>query len=473
MSADWLEALEKVLSPGSVLRPDRDDLGAYETEWRGRYHSEALAVLRPDSTEALAVMVQSCTQAGVPMVPQGGNTGLVGGAVATGHRTQVIIQLGRMNRVRQVDPASALMIVDAGVPVSVAQEKAKTHGLRLPIDLASSDSAMIGGILATNAGGVLTIAYGNARSLVVGLEAVLADGQIWHGLSEVRKDNAGYALKDLLVGSEGTLGFITAASLALVPAPKVSATAWVGLKSVEAALGLLDQMRSDLSDHLRAFELIPSLAVELVMKARQAQGLSTRAILDAPCPWQVLIAVDSSDPQAPLEERLMSSLMAVYEAGLVEDVVVSQSESDTQDMWLMRESISDAQQIEGFALKHDISVPTPKFGEFIAQTEVGLQKIVPGLRLCAFGHLADGNLHFNLVPPPGQPDALRPHEEAIVDWVFGQVRAFNGSIAAEHGVGLLRREALREYADPTKWWAMRQIKQALDPKDLFNPGKIV
>lgn len=472
-AGEWLDQLETQLSSGSVLRAGRDDLDSYETEWRGRYHSSALAVIRPDSTSALSEVVKACTKAGVAMVPQGGNTGLVGGAVTRGDREEVIIQLGRMKTIRRVDDASALMVVEAGVPVSVAQDEALAHGLRLAIDLASSQSATIGGILATNAGGVLTIAYGNARAQVLGIEAVLADGQIFNGLSEVRKDNTGYSMKDLLVGSEGTLGFITAASLALVPAPKVSATAWVGVESVDQALALLKVIRQDLADHLRAFELIPALAVDLVTKFRAEQGLTTRPILDSASPWQVLIATDSSDEKAPLEDRLMESLMAVYEAGGVDDVVVAQSQADAEAMWVIRESISDAQQIEGVALKHDISVPTPLFGEFIEATEKVLLKRVPGIRLCAFGHLADGNLHFNLVPPAGDPTALIEYESVIEDDVFDQVARFHGSMAAEHGVGMLRRKALSERADAGKLWMMRQIKHALDPKGLFNPGKIL
>ncbi len=472
-STDWLDELEQRLGAGSVLRPERDDLGAYEREWRGRYRSQALAVLRPASTECLVAMVQACTAQGVAMVPQGGNTGLVGGAVTQGERSEVIVQFGRMAAIRRVDAASALMVAEAGVPVSVAQAAAAEHGLRLAVDLASSQSATIGGILATNAGGVLTVAYGNARAQVLGLEAVLADGQIWHGLSEVRKDNTGYSLKDLLVGSEGTLGLITAASLALVPAPKVSATAWVGVASVDQALALLDRVRSALADHLRAFELMPALAIDLVAKARAEQGLSTRPVLDEACPWQVLIGIDSPDPEAPLEDRLMGTLMAAYEAGDVLDVVIAQSQSDEQTMWMIREGISDAQQVEGTALKHDISVPTPAFGAFIEHTQAGLEDRVPGVRLCAFGHLADGNLHFNLVPPAGQPQALVEHEAAIVEYVFDQVDAFGGALAAEHGVGLLRRQALAERGDPAKLWAMRRLKEALDPNGVFNPGKVV
>ena len=472
-STDWLDGLESQLSSGSVLRPERDDLAAYEREWRGRYHSQALAVLRPDTTDSLSAMVQACTAHGVAMVPQGGNTGLVGGAVTQGERSQVIIQLGRMKAIRRVDSASSMMVAEAGVPVSVAQDAADAHGLRLAVDLASSQSATIGGILATNAGGVLTVSFGNARAQVLGLEAVLADGRVWHGLSEVRKDNTGYALKDLMVGSEGTLGLITAAALALVPAPKARATAWVGVASVDQALALLQGVRSALSDHLRAFELMPALAVELVIKARAEQGLATRAILDEASPWQVLISIDSADADAPLEARLMETLMAIYEAGGVVDVVIAQSQTDEQAMWMIREGISDAQQVEGVALKHDISVPTPAFAEFIDQTHKGLQARVPGVRLCAFGHLADGNLHFNLVPPIGQPEALVEHEAAIVEYVLDQVDAFQGSMAAEHGVGLLRRDALAERADPAKLWALGQIKQALDPHGLFNPGKVI
>ncbi len=472
-STDWLDALEQRLSAGSVLRPGRDDLGAYEREWRGRYHSKALAVIRPDSTQALSDVVKACTKEQVAMVPQGGNTGLVGGAVTRGERQEVIVALNRMKAIRQVDQASALMVAEAGVPVSVAQDQAKAHGLRLAVDLASSQSATIGGIVATNAGGVLTIAYGNTRAQVMGLEAVLANGQILNGLSAVRKDNTGYSIKDLLVGSEGTLGFITAVSLSLVPAPKVSASAWVGVESVAQALGLLQAIRQDLADHLRAFELIPALAVDLVIKARTEQGLSTRPILDTAHPWQVLIATDSADARAPLEDQLMESLMRVYEAGGIGDVVVAQSQADAEAMWVIRESISDAQQIEGVALKHDISIPTPAFGDFIEATQQGLLEIVPGIRLCAFGHLADGNLHFNLVPPAGKPQSLVEHEPTITAYVFDQVARFDGSIAAEHGVGMLRRDALAQRSDPTKLWAMRQIKQALDPDGLFNPGKIL
>ncbi|MGY6553937.1 MAG: FAD-binding oxidoreductase [Wenzhouxiangella sp.] len=469
MNAVVLAGLREALGPEGLLLPDQD-LSRYEREWRGRFASAALAVARPANLDQLAATVRRCAEYRLPMVPQGGNTGLVGGAVAVGARKQLIISLERMRQVRAVDGDNACLIAEAGCTLQQAQSAAAAAGFRLPLALASGGSATIGGVLATNAGGNETLRFGNARAMVLGLEAVFADGNIWSGLSSLRKDNAGYALAQLLVGSEGTLAIMSAASLALQPLPQQSETAWLAVDSPAAALALLRRLRKELGETLTAFELIPAQAMAFVL-AHLDQAVCP---LDPRAPWHVLLECDSSSAGEWLRSVLLKALGDALEAGEVADAVLATNAQQRRDFWRLRESISDAQKVGGLSLKHDISVPTAAIPGFIAVTLEELQALVPGIRPCVFGHLGDGNLHFNLSRPELMSDeAFKALEDEINQRVFARVLAAGGSIAAEHGIGLLRHELLAESADQTAYAAMRRIKQALDPLSVMNPGKVL
>ena len=464
-----LSSLQDFLGPSGLLLPEQD-LSRYEREWRGRFASRALAVARPADTAQLARVVGICAEHDLPMVPQGGNTGLVGGAVACGERAELIVSLERMQRIRRMDPDSASLTVEAGCTWQQANAAAAAEGFRLPLALASGGSATIGGVLATNAGGNETIRFGNARAMVLGLEAVFADGRVWNGLSALRKDNSGYNLAQLLVGSEGTLAIISAATLALKPLPKQRETAWMAVSSPRDALAVLHRARLALGETLTAFELMPAQAMTFVL----AHLGSTRCPVEASSPWHVLIECDSAAAGDWLRDALLELLASAMEAGEVGDAALAETGIQCAEFWRLRESISDAQAVGGVSLKHDISIPTAAIPEFIETTLNDLAMRVPGIRPCVFGHVGDGNLHFNL----SQPQAMAAHdfrslEGEINDWVFDRVLAVGGSIAAEHGIGLLRRDRLRRTGNPTALEKMKRIKQALDPLHLLNPGKVL
>jgi len=464
-----LTSLRDLLGSEGLLLPDHD-LSRFEREWRGRFVSRALAVARPADTVQLARVVGICAEHGLPMVPQGGNTGLVGGAVAQGERKELIISLERMKRIRRLDPDSASLTVEAGCSLQQAGEAAVGAGFRLPLALASGGSATIGGVLATNAGGNETIRFGNARAMMLGLEAVFADGRVWNGLSALRKDNSGYHLAQLLVGSEGTLAIISAATLALKPLPQQVETAWLALESPRTALAVLRRARAVLGETITAFELMPAQALSFVLSHLG----SARCPVDPATPWHVLIECDSTVAGDSLRGALLEILAAAMEAGEVQDAVLAESRGQRAEFWRLRESISDAQKIGGVSLKHDISVPTAAIPDFIEATLGDLARRVPGIRPCVFGHVGDGNLHFNLSQPEGMPaDEFRALEGEINERVFSGVLAVGGSIAAEHGIGLLRRERLARSADPAALEKMKRIKQALDPLNLLNPGKVL
>ena len=469
MSRAFLSELGHLLDSPGLLLPS-DDLARYESEWRGRYRSRPLAVARPADTHALAALVACCARYRVAMVAQGGNTGLVGGAVAQGEREQLLISLERMRAVRDLDRHSACMTVEAGCSLATADSHARNAGWRLPLELASGDSATIGGVLATNAGGNETIRFGNARHMVLGLEAVLADGRIWHGLSRVRKDNAGYDLAQLLVGSEGTLGIITAATLALKPAPVQREVAWLAVPSPAVALDLLGQLRRGLGETITAFELMPAQAIEFVL----AHQPTWRCPVEPNSAWHVLVDCDSASAGDWLREALLGCLERQATVGQISDAVIAESEAQAGELWQIRESISEAQRQGGASIKHDVSVPTTAIPAFIDQTLPRLAQAVPGIRPCVFGHLGDGNLHFNLSQPLGMDAAdFLDRESEINELVFSAVLAAGGSIAAEHGIGLLRRDWMARSADPVGLEMMQRIKQALDPLGLLNPGKVL
>ncbi|CAG4882337.1 FAD-binding oxidoreductase [Georgfuchsia toluolica] len=461
--SDLIAALRGAIGATQVLT-SADDMAAYLTDWRGRYQGDALCVVRPGTTEEVAQVVHLCNEAKVAMVPQGGNTGLCGGATPCGG--EVLISLARLNRVRAVDTDNNTITVEAGCTLHAVQEAAHAAGRLFPLSIASEGSATIGGCLSTNAGGVQVLRYGNARELSLGIEAVLPDGRVWNGLRGLRKDNTGYDLKHLFIGAEGTLGLITAAVLKLFPLPRRRATAWVAVASPAAAVSLLTQLRSDCGDAVTAFELISATALELVM--RHIPG--SRQPLAAPAAWQVLLELSefaANNPDVELENSLAK-------ATGVQDAILAQNESQRLALWRLRENISEAQKIEGFSIKHDIAVPVSRIAEFVAAADAAIEKHFPGVRVVCFGHVGDGNLHYNLSMLLGVENAgliARSHEANLV--VHDIVHSLGGSISAEHGLGQLKRDEIKRYKSETEMELMQSIKHVLDSHGLMNPGKML
>ena len=440
------------------------DMAPYLKDWRGRYQGNALCVVRPRTTEEVAQVVRLCNEANVAMVPQGGNTGLCCGATPRGG--EVLISLARLNRIRAVDADNNTITVEAGCTLHAVQEAAQAAGRLFPLSIASEGSATIGGCLSTNAGGVQVLRYGNTRELSLGLEVVLPDGRVWNGLRGLRKDNTGYDLKHLFIGAEGTLGLITAAVLKLFPLPRSQATAWVAVESPAAAVSLLSQLRSVCGDRVTAFELIGATALELVM--RHIPG--SRQPLAAPSPWQVLLELSefaANDIDGMLERSLA-------EACGVLDATLAQNESQRLALWRLRENISEAQRIEGYSIKHDIAVPVSRIAEFVATADAALEKYFPGVRVVCFGHVGDGNLHYNLsMPLSAENTGLIAHSHEANRIVHDIVHSLGGSISAEHGLGQLKRDEIRCYKSDTEMELMQTIKNALDSRGLMNPGKVL
>ena len=446
------------------------DLSAFELDWRRRWHGKALAVVRPGCTEEVAAVVKLCAAAGAAIVPQGGNTGLVGGGVPDGTGTQVLLSLQRLNRIRAIDTANLTITADAGCVLQALQQAALDAGLLLPLSLAAEGSCTIGGNLATNAGGTQVLRWGNARELCLGLEVVTARGEVWQGLSGLRKDNTGYDLRDLFVGSEGTLGIITAATLKLAPLPAATTTALAACGSLADCVALLGLARQRLGAGLTGFEVMGRLALDLVHKHFPA--------LPAPLPgvaWTVLLEQSDTEGEAQARERFEAVMGAALDAGCVSDAVVAESLAQSKALWHVRESIPLAQAEEGLNIKHDISVPVSAIPDFVAQTDAALQAAYPGVQLVNFGHLGDGNLHYNVQAPPGADGArfLAEEEHAVNTIVFDAVARFGGSFSAEHGIGALKRDELAQRKSPVALQLMRSIKAALDPQGVFNPGRML
>ncbi|MFU8831538.1 MAG: FAD-binding oxidoreductase, partial [Wenzhouxiangella sp.] len=450
--------LQELLDADGLLLP-ADDLARYTQEPRGRYQGRPLAVARPRNAGQLAALVRCCGGQGVAMVAQGGRTGLVGGAAVTEDERQLIISLERMNSIRVVDVADASMVVEAGCTLAQVQRAAMDHDLVYPVSLASEGSATIGGTIATNAGGNLTIRHGNSRRQVLGLEVVLADGRVHSDLAPLRKDNSGYDLKQWFIGSEGTLGIITAATLALQPAARQSVTAMVAVASLDSGLALLARLRDGLGETLSACEFMPRLAIDYVLDYLP----QARDPFDRTHPWYIVIQADTSVAGDWLEPSALAILDRAMNDGLANDAVVADSQARANALWRLRESISAAQQTGGVSLKHDIAVPVGRIPEFVERATAELEQAVPGIRPCLFGHLGDGNLHFNLSQPQAMSaDKFRACELLCNRIVFDLVRQYHGSIAAEHGIGQLRRDELAN-GQPLKVELMKQIKTALDP----------
>ena len=468
MSDALLAALRSQVGEAHVL--SGGDLSAYEVDWRKRWHGRALAVVRPGTTAEVAAVVRACAASATPVVAQGGNTGLVGAGVPDGSGTQVLLSLTRLNRIREIDRANLTLTAEAGCVLQAVQQAAADAGLLFPLSLAAEGSCTIGGNLATNAGGTQVLRYGNARALCLGLEAVTAGGDIWHGLAGLRKDNTGYDLRDLLIGSEGTLAVITAATLSLQPRPAAMMTALAACASLQDCTALLAAAQRHLGPGLTGFEVMNDFSLALV--ARHFPQLRQPL---ASGPWTVLVELSDNEGVEHARARFEGLLAAALEAGSVTDAAVAESLAQSRAMWHLRESIPLAQSQEGLNIKHDISLPVSRIAAFCAATDGALDARWPGVRRVNFGHLGDGNLHYNVQAPPGHDAALflREHEHAVNAVVFDAVVALGGSISAEHGIGVLKREELARRKDPTALAMMRAVKQALDPQGLLNPGRVL
>ncbi|MBL8305193.1 MAG: FAD-binding oxidoreductase [Rubrivivax sp.] len=463
-----LAALRDAVGPANVLT--EGDLSAWERDWRKRWNGQALAVVRPGSTAEVAAVMKACAAARTAVVPQGGNTGLVGGGVPDMSGTQVLLSLQRCNRVRDIDEANLTLTADAGCVLQALQDAAAARGLLFPLSLAAEGSCTLGGNLATNAGGTQVLRWGNARDLCLGLEVVTAQGEVWDGLSGLRKDNTGYDLRDLFIGSEGTLGIITAATMKLAPLPAATTTALAACGSVADCVALLKLARARLGAGLTGFEMMGAFPLELV-----GRHFPT---LPRPLPgaaWTVLLEQSDTEGEAQARARFESLLEAALEAGCVQDAVVAESLSQSQALWQVRESIPLAQAEEGLNIKHDISVPVSAIPAFVEACDAALKARWPGVRLVNFGHLGDGNLHYNVQAPAGADGArfLSEHEHAVNQVVFDEVARYKGSFSAEHGIGSLKRDELAARKSPVALAMMRSIKAALDPLNLLNPGRVL
>ena len=457
------DALVRIVGAANVL-VDSVDTAPFLTDWRGRYRGAAQCVVRPGNAEEVAAVVRACVEAGVPIVPQGGNTGLCGAATPDETGQAVVLSLGRMNRILAVDRQNNTISVEAGCTLAAVQDAARAVDRLFPLALASEGTCQIGGNLSTNAGGVQVLRYGNTRELTLGLQVVLPNGDLWDGLRGLRKDNTGYDLKHLFIGAEGTLGIITAAVLKLYPLPKTQTTCWLNVVSPAAAVDLLNQAKNAFDAQLTAFELVSEASLALVLKNIPATTRPTES-----SPWYVLAEFSDTDPVAV--ERWLGEQLA---AGTVADGVLAASEAQAKKLWALRENISEAQKIEGVSIKHDIAVPVSRIAEFLARADAALAAAFPGIRVVAFGHVGDGNLHYNLSKPDAQENALflasQPEVNRIV---HDAVHALNGSISAEHGIGQLKREEILRYKSTVEIELMRTIRQALDPRGLMNPGKLL
>lgn len=455
---------------GGRLLSDAGDMAPFLTDWRGRYTGRALAVVQPGSSADVAAVVRWCVAHGVAVVPQGGNSGLSGGATPDGSGKAVVLSLARLNRIRAVDPVGNTLTVEAGCILANVQAAAEAVDRLFPLSLAAEATCTIGGNLATNAGGTAVLRYGNARALCLGLEVVTADGEIWDGLRTLRKDNTGYALRELFIGAEGTLGVITAAVLKLFPRPRGRAVGWVAVDSPAAALDLLAQAQAGLGDTLTAFELVSDIALGLVVD----HFPGSRVPLAEASPWHVLIEVSSLESAAAAQVALEAVLAKALAVGCVRDATLAASEAQAAAFWALRENISEAQARAGKNIKHDIAVPIAALPAFIAAASRDLCAVFPGIRLVVFGHMGDGNLHFNVSPPAGADQtAFLGHQDAINRIAHDLVAGFEGSISAEHGLGVLRRDEAARYKSPVELALMRRVKAALDPAGLMNPGKVI
>lgn len=468
--AALLAQLAAIVGAANVLTEAQDTAG-YAADWRRKYPGRAAGVVRPANTREVAAVVAACAAAGVPLVPQGGNTGLAGGSTPDASGREVVLSLRRMAAVRRVDALDGSMTVEAGCTVLAAQQAAAAAGRLFPLSLASEGSATIGGVLSTNAGGEQVLRYGNTRDLTLGLEVVLPDGRIWNGLSALRKDNTGYDLKHLFIGAEGTLGIVTAGTFKLFAQPRQVVTGWAALRDPQAAVQLLARLTEAVGERVTAFELISREALSQVL-AHPLPGM--RDPLAGDHAWAVLFDVSETsarlDPTSAVEE----ALGAAMEDGLVTDVTLAASGAQARELWALREHVPEAQRLHGPSIKHDIAVAVSRIPEFIEEAGARLAALVPGIRICCFGHVGDGNLHYNQSKPLAMSDGdFLAREDAVHDVVHQVTAAMNGSISAEHGVGRLKQSAFLQAEPAEALDLMFRVKQAIDPANLFNPGRVL
>ena len=466
-----LDQLRAIVGDANVL--NEGDLTAWEQDWRKRERGRALAVVRPANTRQVADIVKACAAAGTSLVPQGGNTGLSVGSTPDASGTQVLLSLQRMTAIRAIDPANMTVTVEAGCILQTLQTAAEARGFLFPLSLAAEGSCTIGGNLATNAGGTQVVRYGNTRDLCLGLEVVTPQGEIWEGTSGLRKDNTGYDLRDLMIGSEGTLGIITAATMKLYPMPAAQLTAWAAVPSLDHAVTLLGLAHKHLGSGLTGFEVMGKFALSLV--AKHMPQLRVPFVDDDATPWCVLLENSDSESEDHARARFEALLETAFEDGCVTDAVVAENLTQAHQLWHVRESIPLAQAEEGLNIKHDISIAVSRIPEFVAATDALLRREIPGVRLVNFGHLGDGNLHYN-VQAPAEGDAgafLRDEESRVNTLVYDAVEQFGGSFSAEHGIGGLKVDKLEKHKSPVALGMMRAIKRGLDPQNIMNPGRVI
>lgn len=449
---------------------DAAEIAPHMVEWRKLYHGKSPLVLKPATREEVAAIVKLASETGTALVPQGGNTGLVGGQIPDQSGTQIVISLSRLNSMREIDTSGNTITVEAGATLQQVQEAAEAAGKLFPLSLASEGTCQIGGNLSSNAGGTAVLAYGNMRELCLGIEAVLPNGEILHDLRKLKKDNTGYDLKNLLIGAEGTLGIITAAVLKLFPQPAGAQTAWLAVQSPDDALKILNLATNIAGNSLTGFELCQGFGLSLVQKHMP----QIRLPLALDHPWFVLIETSSGKSQDDAEATMQAILEQAMADGWVQDGTLAASITQNKAFWAVREAMSEAQGYEGGSIKHDISVPVHSIPDFIKEGGAAVQSIVPDARLCCFGHMGDGNLHFNVSQPENMPKADYLNQwTAMNEAVHAVVLRYQGSISAEHGIGVLKRDALHQVASPIELEAMRTIKRALDPQNIMNPGKLL
>jgi FAD/FMN-containing dehydrogenase len=464
-----LQALRDALGERGLIT-DPEAMRPYLTDWRGQLTGSAAAVARPASTEEVAAVVRLCAAEGVAIVPQGGHTGLMGGATPYASHAGIVVSLGRMNRVIDIDPVGYTMTVEAGCVLQSLQELAAAHDRLLPLSLGAQGSCMIGGNLSTNAGGAQVLHYGNTRGFVLGLEVVLPSGEVWNGLKALKKDNTGYDLKHLFIGAEGTLGIITKAVIKIWPKPKDVATSWIAIRDPAAAVTLLSEAHIASEDSVTSCELLNRTNLDGVF--RHIPG--TQDPLPGSHPWYLLMEWSSALPKdGAMAARMEEFLGDAMEGGLVLDAVLAQSEAQARAMWHIREAHAEAGRHDGPAISYDISVATSRIPQFIDDATAAAQAVLPAIRSCPMGHMGDGNLHFNFKAPLGMDrDTFRQYTPAVTRAVNDLLRDYGGSISAEHGIGSEKIGELAHYADPVKMATMRAIKRALDPQNIMNPGKI-
>ncbi len=468
-SSETLNALTRIVGEEHVIRSETD-MAPYLTEWRDRYRGKAALVLKPGSTEEVAKILKCANETRTAIVPQGGNTGLVGAQIPDESGNEVVVSFQRLTDVRDIDLASNTMTVEAGLTLAMAQQVAESAGRLFPLSLASEGSCQIGGVLATNAGGMAVLSYGNARDLALGLEVVLADGRVWHGLKRLRKDNTGYDLKDLFIGSEGTLGIITAAVLRLFPKPVERVTCVAALNKLEEAPSFFARAHDCAGSMLTAFEILPRIGVEFAL----CHGNNAREPFTSPYPWYLLFELTS--PRESQEPRQMAEMLlqAGIEAGEIADAVIASSYAQAGQLWHLRELMSEVQKHEGGSIKHDISVPVAQVPEFIARANQLVELMIPGARPVPFGHLGDGNIHYNVSQPVGMDkDVFLANWEALNAAVHEIALDLDGSISAEHGIGRMKRDLLPHAKGDLAVELMRKIKASFDPNGILNPGKLI